>query len=171
MSQPEREELQSVLSDDETRVETGNDTLNIILTEMNTLCRGEGIELLCMADGEGLDFVKPHHLYALCTNAVENAVDAVKRLPSEERIIALYLRHQGNIFHLHIENPCTGSVIFRDGMPVTDKEDKNLHGFGMLSMKTVAEQYGGSLTASTEDGSFALDVILSDANQDVFSAT
>lgn len=156
----EREELRRVLSDYDVQVETGNEPLNVILTEMNAMCRERKIQLLCMADGEGLDFIKPHHLYALFTNAIENAAEAVGMLPESERVISLYLRRQGGLFHLQIENPCIGKVTLRDGLPVTQKADKGYHGFGVLSMKTVAEQYGGSLSARAEDGTFSLDVIL-----------
>ena len=161
----EQEELQRVLSDYEVQVETGNEPLNVILTEMNAMCRERKVQLLCMADGEGLDFIKPHHLYALFTNAIENAAEAVELLPEPERVISLYLRRQGGLFHLQIENPCAEQVALRDGLPVTQKEDKGYHGFGILSMKTVAEQYGGSLSVRVESGTFHLDVILPSGRQ------
>lgn len=161
----EQEELKRVLSDYEIQVETGNEPLNVILTEMNAMCRERKIQLLCMADGEGLDFIKPHHLYALFTNAIENAAEAVGSLPEPERVVSLYLRRQGGLFHLQIENPCAEQVTLRDGLPVTRKEDKGYHGFGILSMKTVAEQYGGSLSVRVEDDTFCLDVILPSGRQ------
>lgn len=161
----EQEELRRVLSDYEVQVETGNEPLNVILTEMNAMCRERRVQLLCMADGEGLDFIKPHHLYALFTNAIENAAEAVEPLPEPERVISLYLRRQGGLFHLQIQNPCAEQVALRDGLPVTQKEDKGYHGFGILSMKTVAEQYGGSLSVRVEDGTFHLDVILPSGRQ------
>ncbi len=163
MSEEEREELLQTLSDYETRVETGNEPLNVILTEMNSMCVKRGIQLMCMADGEGLDFIKPHHLYSLFTNAIENAAEAVEELPEQQRVISLYLRKQGGIYHLRVENPCREPVVFKDGIPVTRKEDKNYHGFGMLSMKTIAQQYGGSMSVSMEKDVFCLDIILSSA--------
>ena len=64
---------------------------------------------------------------------------------------------------MHVENPCAGTLTMRDGLPVTTKGDEDYHGFGMLSMKTVAEQYGGGLSVRAEDGAFILDIVLSAA--------
>lgn len=63
--------------------------------------------------------------------------------------------------HIHVENPYVGAVFMRDGLPVTTKKDERYHGFGTLSMKTVAEQYGGGLSIRAEDGIFVLDIVLS----------
>ncbi len=160
MSALEREELSKILSDYDSRIVTGNETLDVILTGQNVLCRDKGIEFLCMADGRGLDFILPHQLYALISNAVGNAVEAVEKLPDQERIISLYLDHKGGFFHFRLENPYSGHLLLRGGLPLTEKEDKNFHGYGVLSIKTVAEQYGGSLSVQTDDGFFVLDVLI-----------
>ena len=133
----------------------------MILTEKTLACRERSIQLLCMADGRGLEFVKTHHLYALLGNAVDNAMEAVDSLPEAERVISFSLRRQGELIHIHIENPCAGEIAMRSGLPVTTKGNEDYHGFGMLSMKTVAEQYGGGLSVQAEDGVFTLDVVLS----------
>lgn len=141
-------------------MQTGNEVLDVILTEKNLLCREAKIQLLCMADGTGLDFIKPHHLYALLSNALENAVEAVRDLPEDERFIHLYIRHQGNLCHIQVENAYQGTVALRNGVPVTHKADQNYHGFGILSMKTIAESYDGEMIVTAEDGIFCLDVLL-----------
>lgn len=43
---------------------------------------------------------------------------------------------------IHAENPCVGTVEFRDGLPKSHR-DPNYHGFGMRSMERIAEKYGG----------------------------
>ena len=61
---------------------------------------------------------------------------------------------------IHVENCFEGSLSFEDGLPQTSKEDKSYHGFGMKSMQTIAEKYGGFLTASTKSGVFNLDIVI-----------
>lgn len=157
-------ELDQVLQQYAAQIKTGNETLDVILTEKARLCADQGIHLSCMADGPGAAFVKPHHLYALLGNAIDNAMEAVLALPAQSRIINLFVRRQGNMLQLHTENPCA-AVRFRGGLPVSQKKDQSWHGFGMLSMKTVAEQYGGMLSAQTKDGMFLLDVMLLDPEE------
>jgi hypothetical protein len=166
MTQEAHEELNQVLDSYALLVQTGSEVLDVILTEKTMLCRDQSIQLLCMVDGKQLEFVKPHHLYTLLGNALDNAIEAVQSLPEEERIINLYVQRQGSLVVIHVENPCTTSVNIRAGLPVTSKTDHNYHGYGMLSMKTVAEQYGGGLSVSVEDNLFSLDVVLSQENGD-----
>lgn len=161
----DREELERTLDEYASLVKTGNEVLDVILTEKTLACRERSIQLLCMADGRGLEFVKTHHLYALLGNAVDNAMEAVDSLPEAERVISFSLRRQGELIHIHIENPCAGEIAMRSGLPVTTKGNEDYHGFGMLSMKTVAEQYGGGLSVQAEDGVFTLDVVLSAARR------
>ena len=162
LAREEKEELDRVLAEYADQAKTGNEVLDTILTEKNVLCRSQGIRLSSMADGRGLDFIKAHHLYALLGNAIDNAMEAVQNLAEEERDILLAVKRTGNLVSIHVENRCAGPVAMRGGLPVTTKGDRDYHGYGMLSMRTVAEQYGGTLTVRVEDGVFLLDVVMAD---------
>ncbi len=159
-------ELDRTLDQYAALVKTGSEVLDVILTEKTLACREAGIQLQCMADGRGLEFVKTHHLYALLGNAIDNAMEAVTSLPEKERVICFSMNRQGELVHIQVENPCVGQAILRDGLPVTTKGDQNYHGFGMLSMKTLAEQYGGGLSVVAENGIFSLNIMLSAAKSE-----
>ena len=45
-------------------------------------------------------------------------------------------------------------------LPVTTKADRRYHGFGVKSMKEVAEKYKGSLTVFVKDGWFELRILI-----------
>ncbi len=156
----EKEELRDILRMYDVQFQTESDVLNVILTEKNIRCREKNAELLCMADGAGFDNMKPHHLYALLGNAIDNALEAVCQLPEDERLINLYIKRQGEITHIHIENPYAGEIMLRGGMPITRKADRKYHGYGMASMKTIAEQYNGAVSVEAKNGIFALDITL-----------
>ncbi|SBW10420.1 ATPase/histidine kinase/DNA gyrase B/HSP90 domain protein [uncultured Eubacteriales bacterium] len=156
----EKAELDRVLEEYVAQVKTGNEVLDTILTEKTMLCQGRGIRLICIADGRGLGFIKAHHLYALLGNAIDNAIDAVQALPQDQQDISLSIKSIGSLVSIHVENRYSGAVSLREGLPVTTKGDRDFHGFGMLSIKTIAERYGGTVTVSTEDGVFSLDVMM-----------
>lgn len=162
LAREEKAELDQVLAEYADQAKTGNEVLDTILTEKTVLCRSRGVSLSSMADGRGLDFIKAHHLYTLLGNAIDNAIEAVQNLPEEERDILLAVKRTGNLVSIHVENRCAGPVAMRGGLPVTTKGDRDYHGFGMLSMRTVAEHYGGTLTVRVEDGVFLLDVVMAD---------
>ncbi|KUH59263.1 hypothetical protein AUL39_02740 [Tractidigestivibacter scatoligenes] len=140
-------------------VSTGNDALDVILSEKSLVCERRGIALSCMADGSAISFMQPTEIYSLFGNALENAIEAVGEVPNpEKRRIALVLRSDMGMASLHVENYFVGSLEFVGGLPKSTKGDDANHGFGMRSMERTAQRYGGTLVASTRDDLFLLDV-------------
>lgn len=131
-------------------VKTGNNTLDTLLTQNSLRCRERGIRLSCMADGRSLGFLSEGDLCALFGNALENAIDAVSKLEPEQRSVSLQVREALGLLVITVENPYQGTVLFEDGLPVTTKGDTGWHGYGMRSMRMVAERYGGELSVSAD---------------------
>ena len=144
----------------DSRVQTGNDVLDTILTEKKLVCTTEGITLSCIADGSALDFMKPADLYALFGNALENAIEATRKVDGDKRSISLIVREVAGMVTIHVENYYVGELEFVDGLPQTSKSDKRNHGFGTKSMRQIAERYGGTFDASAKDGVFFLNILI-----------
>ena len=144
---------------------SGNEDLDIILAEKTLLCEEKGIKLQCIADGEKLGFLKTEDLYSLLGNALDNAIEAAaKEEVPARRVITLRISAREDIVTIHIENPCKSKPLMVDGLPVTTKRNPDYHGFGVKSMRYVAEKYDGALTVDWEDGMFYLDILFSPAN-------
>ena len=111
----------------------------------------------------------------ICTlffNALDNASEACRRLPEEERCIRLKCRAQKGIFCLEITNPVNGSrptpytdempdssmtQIWRKGhLPPTSKPDKQNHGLGLKSMKEIVERCHGAMELKADGTLFEL---------------
>lgn len=146
-------------------VKTGNDALDIILTEKSLLCEKEHIQFTCIADGDKLSFMETSDLYALFGNALENAITSVMALEDpERRNINLDIRVIGGMLSIHIENYFSGALEFQDGLPQTKSQDRMYHGYGMKSMRLLAEKYGGELSAQARQNVFYLDILIPLAN-------
>ena len=144
----------------DSKVKTGNDALDTILTEKTLICAAEGITLSCIADGEALSFMSTADLYALFGNALENAIEATSKVDGEKRSISLIVRKAAGMATIHVENYFAGDIEFVDGVPKSSKGDDFNHGFGTKSMRHIAERYGGTLDMSTKDDVFFLNVII-----------
>lgn len=158
---PERREevinsLQSAVMIYDTALETGNEILDTVLTEKSLICTRHEIALSCIADGGRLAFLDPVDLYTLVGNALDNAIEAVLPLPAAERLIRLRVQEKAGLVFLQIDNPYGGALELRDGLPLTRKADKQNHGFGLKSIRDVAEKYHGFLNLETEGGLFVL---------------
>ena len=142
-------------------VETGNEALDTILTEKSLACSGEGIVLSCIADGAALDFMTPSDIYSFFGNALDNAIEAVRKVGDpERRSITLNVSRRGGMVAVSIENYYAVPPVFEGDLPRTGKADKTSHGFGMKSMQCIAQRNGGTLHAGAKDGVFYLNALL-----------
>lgn len=144
------------------RIRTGNEALDVLLTENSLRCSAEGIRLTYMGNGADLGFMQAMDVYSLFGNAVSNAVEAVEKLQDpEKKIIDIVTECRGELVSIQISNYFSGSLQIEEGLPKTSKaEEEGFHGFGMKSMKLIAEKYGGSLSASADGDLFTLSVYL-----------
>lgn len=164
----DKEELDKYLKEIEKSVEiyeaivkTGNEVFDTILTEKSLHCRAKQIQVSCVADGSQMDFIDTIDLYALLGNAMDNAIEAVEQFKEpEKRQIDVMIYRQQKFLVIHIMNPLPQTLIYKEGLPVTTKEDKGLHGFGLRSMKMIVKKYEGFLSVSEEDGCFSLKMLI-----------
>ena len=142
-------------------VRTGNEILDTILTEKSLICENSGIHISCVADGSLLAFMNPVDLYTLFGNALDNAIEAVRKLESKEkRVIDIMLYERQRFLMLQIVNPMCGEVKFEDGLPLTTKAKNGYHGYGMKSMLHTIQKYEGHLTTEVKNGCFYFNVML-----------
>lgn len=154
------EDLQKSISIYDAQIETGNQLLDVLLTEKSLYCEQNGITFSCMADGEKLNFLQDSDLYCLFGNIVDNALEAVRAVPDRQRrVINLLVRSQGSLLLIQEDNYFTGNLTFSKGLPVTTKADKSSHGFGLRSIRMIARKYGGELTTSARNGVFHLNIL------------
>lgn len=142
-------------------VRTGNEILDTILTEKSLISENSGIHINCVADGSLLAFMNPVDLYTLFGNALDNAIEAVRKLESKEkRVIDIMLYERQSFLMLQIVNPMCGEVKFEDGLPLTTKAKNGYHGYGMKSMLHTIQKYEGHLTTEVKNGCFYFNVML-----------
>lgn len=165
MESPEKaeyiEELKSQIEVFDSVIHTGNEVLDTILSEKSLSCEQRNIRLSYVVDAGYLDFISVLDLYALMGNALDNAIENVSKYKDPgKRVISLNIRTIGEFLSIQVNNYFEGTLQFEDGLPLTNKSDKAYHGFGMKSMRFLAEKYGGSLVADVRDKMFTLQILL-----------
>lgn len=142
------------------RADTGNSTLDVVLTEKGLLCNNYKIKFLTNINAAGLSVLHKGDLYVLMGNALDNAIEAVKGAAEEKRIISLDIASRGDMVSICVENYCEVPPKIVNGLPQTTKDDKINHGFGVRSMRNIVETYGGQLYIDCGEHSFRLSVFL-----------
>ena len=145
----------------ETQNKTGNQILDAVLTNKAMICQNKEIELKFIVDGGALSFMEDMDVSALFGNMLDNAIEsAEKQQEKQKRLIWLYVTKEKQFVRIRTENYCDEKVRFKNGMPVTTKKDRRLHGYGMKSIKSTVEKYHGSVVAAQENNSFEQKILL-----------
>lgn len=160
LTEDELESLRSAIQIYDASLKTGSDILDMILYKRQGFCQENHIQITCIADGECLSFLSPSDQYSLFNNAIENAIEAVLKLPDPEmRIISLTVEQKNGLVSIHVTNYFNLSCTIEDGLPQTTNEDIQHHGYGTKSLRYIVQQYGGKISFETEDNIFYLHIL------------
>ncbi|MBQ6119071.1 MAG: GHKL domain-containing protein [Clostridia bacterium] len=144
------------------RFHTGNYRLDTVLSFEQQLADRDKIRIDVPFDtvfpAEGID---PDDIYTIFPNALDNAIEACRKLPEAERTVTFRSRMDGQAVFVTIRNPHAGEIRMKNGLPQTGKAEKAAHGWGLRSIKKAAAKYGeDNVTFLIEDGTFELRLFL-----------
>ena len=151
-------ELENVINIYDSTIKTGNEALDLILSEKSLICQKKDIKLTCLADCSKLNFINKTDLYSLFGNLIDNAMEAVYKIQDvDKRHINLVVKNVNSFVSISIDNYYEGNIVLLDnGLPKTTKEDKDYHGYGMKSIQLIVNKYDGDLNISLDNNVFSL---------------
>jgi signal transduction histidine kinase len=155
------QQFSDFISETGKRYNTGNYRLDTVLFCEQQLAEREGVQLDVAFDTtfppEGID---PDDIYTIFPNALDNAIEATKNAAGE-KVITFRARRAKKTVYITIANPVSGEVKTKNGLPQTNKADKNAHGYGFRSIKKAAAKYGeDNVNFTVKDGVFELNIFL-----------
>ena len=131
-------------------IHTGNEVLDVALTEKSLLCESHGIRMHCVADGACLDFLEPGDLYALFANALDPAIAAASRLaPRERAIIDLLVCARQGFAVINLVGPV-------DPAPENSRSGR----YEFKVVRRIVQKYGGTVAAETRGEFTSLKILL-----------
>ena len=158
LTDQEMADLRNAMEFYDSNIKTGCEVLDVVLHTSQLAAREDGIEITCMADGSCLNFIRTRHLYSLFSNALGNAIEAVKKLPDPSmRTVGILVEQRDGNAVIEITNYYDGAALPQAG---TSKKDKHRHGFGSMSMRYIAGSYGGDVQVHTGSGLYMLVVTI-----------
>lgn len=148
------------ISDFDVVIDVGNDFVNAILNAKLSEAKRNGITVLCSADknASGIDEVD---LCNLLGNLLDNAIEACEKCAEGQRVIEIKLRTHDGKYLLEVENTAEENALESNKQLSTTKEDKASHGYGVKSIKSIAEKYNGIVNFSQVGDRFRSTVVLS----------
>lgn len=162
---PEEESraLENIIETYDNLYKTGSDALDIILNEKSLYCKKSGISLSFMGDGKNFDFMSVMDIYSMFGNILENAIEAAEKLETEaKKTISIVAKRQGDMICVNCVNFFKERLPAFDGslLPTTKKSGAGFHGYGLKSIRSIAEKYGGGIGIDTDGDVFILNVYM-----------
>ncbi len=140
---------------------TGNQVLDTLLTTKNLYCMKHDIDMTYVADGKLLDFMDEMDICSIFGNALDNAVECEEKIPDKEkRMIHITVMAKNKFLIIRVENYYENNLEFDGRFPVTTKEEKRLHGYGLKSLRYTVQKYGGEVDIDTKDNWFIVKVLI-----------
>jgi len=113
------------------------------------------IEFPCHMNIRSVDLV------AVLGNLLDNSLEATEGVEDSLRFINLTIRRVNDMLVIKVENGCGVSPVVDDGVLQTSKTDRTLHGWGLQSVRAVAEHYDGTVETEYHNHTFRTVVTLS----------
>ena len=127
---------------------TNNPVVDILVGNKLGIAKSMGIDVDCSLLLPYPCSLKDIDICIILSNALDNAIQAVKRLDAGmEKYIQVSGRIQGDFLMMEVENSFHGKGAFKKGT-------------GLSNVKKVAEKYGGAMSIETQENKFVLHVLL-----------
>lgn len=139
----------------------GDEAADYLLNSKIALAVSKKIQVNCNIEYPQHTNIRSVDLVAILGNLLDNALEAVEDAEEKLRFINLTIRRINEMLIIKSENGCKAAPVIADGEVKTSKEDKNLHGWGLKSVRTAAEHYDGTVETMCENKRFCTVVTLS----------
>ena len=138
---------------------TGNPTLDLILFDKAEYCKRNNIKFIYIVDGSILNKLKNNEVFALFTNILDNAIEAVSKVNDIDlRLINLSVKKVGEMVIINEDNYFSGEIKKVNDEIVTIKEDKLNHGFGLKSIKRIVDNNHGIFEVNIDNNLFKINI-------------
>lgn len=138
-------------------INSGNPAVDAVLQSKLSLAEAKGITLklsLKITQSIAVDMLE---LGVLIGNALDNALEAVEALDSScEKTVFVSIITKGGRLIVSVKNPVDTEI---DTKQIdSSKADRINHGYGIKSMKTIAEKYNGDVFVFCEENVFTISI-------------
>lgn len=139
--------------------ETGNLALDALVNYKYAAAAAGGIQMSCRLELPPELFVEGTDLCVILENLLDNALEAVRELPEDERSVSLSVRLVKGVLFIIVENPYRGDILLDSHGNIQSSKTGD-HGIGLLSVERTAGKYAGEAFISYKDGTFRVSVML-----------
>lgn len=155
------DEIENDIQNFEAIEKTGNHVIDTILTDKHLYCIRHNIELTSVIDGKQLAEMSEVDICTIFGNVLSNAIECVEQIKKvEKRLIHICVFEKQGFLNMSFDNIIEQEVQIVDGLPITTKREKEIHGYGLKSVRYTVEKYGGHMTIHVNENWFQLKILI-----------
>lgn len=155
------EELRSPLEAVTQPVWVGDEAVDYLINSKIALAASQNIRVNTNIEFPRHTNIRSIDLVAILGNLLDNSLEAAEGTEGSLRFINLTIRRINEMLIIKLENGCSAAPVVTDGDLQTSKTDKNLHGWGLESVRTAAGHYDGTVETEYSNHIFRVVVTLS----------
>lgn len=138
-------------------VNTGSAVIDAVINRRLEVCAEKNIAMKCLIDTQ---FASRNDIdmSILLSNLLDNAIEGCAG--TDFRQIELFTVTNKSMTYITVKNSIAGSVLKENPDLITSKKDGSAHGYGIRSIKNIAEKYNGIVEFSEEKSIFITEIWL-----------
>ena len=144
-------------------VYTGNDILDLILSQKKAIAEQKGIQFRVNT----MSFINiplnEKEICALFGNLLDNAIEACAKVEEDEKKISIRIEERKQMFFVEIRNTIKEVPVIRNNRLISHKKGNNLHGYGLKSVQRIVDAYDGIITYEIEESEFVASLTIFDS--------
>ena len=137
---------------------TGDDVVDVIINSKLEKMRSKDIPYEINVEFPQSTNISQHDMCTILGNLLDNAIEGTENL--KQRKFSLVIRRINHFVMIKVENTCIDINKTFSAYPETTKNERELHGWGLPSVKDAVEKYNGTMKCSCKNGIFTVVILL-----------
>ena len=137
-----------------------NSIISLIVNHKCDLAAKHGINIICETVEIPKIKISAIDLAIILGNALDNAIEATAKADVSTKNIHLIVKVRGEQIVMIIKNPVKSGININ---ALQSQKESIYHGFGILSMRSIANTYNGEVIFTAENGIFQTHIVLSNS--------
>ena len=142
----------------DTVVKTGNTMADAILNSKISLAKSKGIEVKVDAHIPVKLKMSELDLCVIIGNLFDNAIEACEKIETDHRWIRIDIQQKRAMVFLKVVNSFIEQPVKQTGLLFTTKDNSQLHGLGLMSMKMIVDKYNGVMDVAAKNGEYVVSI-------------
>ncbi|MDD6827898.1 MAG: GHKL domain-containing protein [Oscillospiraceae bacterium] len=138
---------------------TSNKIIDSVINYKFSIAEQKGISAVCSLTAEIPESYE-RDISIILSNLLDNAIEAAEQLTELKAEIKLNIFEISGYYSIVVKNSISSSVLDMNKKLQTTKADKTRHGYGLRTVRMLAEKHNGMTDIYEKDGFFIVNVLL-----------